>query len=167
MTEQRPAPVPLNPLPLSAQAFAPYGTVLAALEDGVEADTQDGLDLSRGAPRFYVMRLHDKPGRFDHITRHRSVTQCLASVGGGTWWLAVAPPDGPDDDAARPDEHRLVAFEIPGDVAVRLHRGTWHAGPFFAPSEMGFFNLELADTNVVDHHTVGLSTPFVLRPATT
>ncbi len=154
----------LSPQPLDPAAFAPYGAVLAALPDGAPAAQVDApaLDLSRGAPRFYVMQLHDRPGRFDRITRHQAVTQCLAAVGGGTWWLAVAPPDGPDDDAARPDESRLTVFEIPGHVAVQLHRGTWHAGPFFAAGEMSFFNLELADTNVVDHHTVPLQAPVEL-----
>ena len=35
-----------------------------------------------------------------------------------------------------------------------MHAGTWHAGPLFDnANEMDFYNLELADTNVVDHNT--------------
>lgn len=43
---------------------------------------------------------------------------------------------------------------IPPGHFIKLHEGTWHAGPLFdAPDTMSFFNLELADTNVVDHNT--------------
>jgi ureidoglycolate hydrolase len=142
-------------VPLAAAAFAPYGQVIVAADDGGRFGAGDAqLELDRGTPRFYLMRLVDRPPTFDRITRHRAVTQCLAAVGGGEWWLAVAPPDGVDESDAEPDLARLAAFTIPGDVAVKLHRGTWHAGPFFRSPTMSFFNLELADTNEVDHHTV-------------
>ena len=56
----------------------------------------------------------------------------------------------------------IRAFRIPGDVAVMLHTGTWHAGPLFEAAEMSFFNLELADTNVVDHHSCDLTSRYGL-----
>lgn len=140
---------------LTQGAFAPYGEVIVPREDGVSVGDA-ALDLSAGRPRFYIMRLSARPLSFDAITRHRRVTQCLAAVGGGDWFLAVAPPDGPDDPDAVPDETRLKAFRVPGDRAVKLHRGTWHAGPFFESEAMSFFNLELDDTNEVDHHTARL-----------
>ena len=53
-----------------------------------------------------------------------------------------------------PKESDLVAFRIPSNCFVKLHAGTWHAGPLFPePDNMSFYNLELADTNVVDHNT--------------
>jgi hypothetical protein len=70
----------------------------------------------------------------------------------------VARGDGPADEAPALDD--IVAFEIPGDVAVLLHRGTWHAGPFYDGPTMAFFNLELTDTNVADHDTSELDTRF-------
>ena len=54
----------------------------------------------------------------------------------------------------------IKAFRIPGDVAIKLHRGSWHAGPFFEDDEINFFNLELADTNEVDHQTCYLDQEF-------
>ena len=36
---------------------------------------------------------------------------------------------------------------------MKLHVGTWHAGPLFEGPAMAFFNLELSDTNIVDHFT--------------
>jgi ureidoglycolate lyase len=51
-----------------------------------------------------------------------------------------------------------VAREIsPFHRPAKLHLGTWHVGPFFVPDEVSFFNLELADTNVVDHRNCDLA----------
>jgi ureidoglycolate hydrolase len=140
---------------LTSEAFAPYGEVLVAQEDGTPVTAaEQALDLSQGTPRFYVMRLGARRSAFTRITRHHSVTQVLAAVGGGPWWLGVAAPDAGDGTAPTPGD--IVAFEVPGDVAVLLRRGTWHAGPYFDDESKAFFNLELADTNVVDHDTCRL-----------
>lgn len=147
-------------VPLTPEAFAAFGSVVDV--GGPDAP----LELHRGAPRFWVMELRNRPGTFTRLTRHRAVTQCLAAAGGGTWYLAVAPPDGtaggPDDVDATPDLGRVTAFAVPGDVILRLHRGTWHAGPFFSTPTMRFFNLELTDTNDVDHHSVDLPDAHVV-----
>lgn len=141
----------------TAEALAPYGTLIEPGEDGAPFGPADAaLDLGRGTPRLYVMRLHGRPMLLRGITRHRRVTQCLASATGQDWFVALAPPDDPDDDAARPDPARLAAFRIPGGTALALHRGTWHAGPFFAAETADFLNLELSDTNESDHQTVPL-----------
>jgi ureidoglycolate hydrolase len=147
--------------PISAAAFAPYGDFIAQTEDGVPFGAADArLDLSQGTPRFYVMRLDARPLSFTRITRHLKVTQCLASVGGQSWLIAVAPPLEPDNAKAEPALESIKAFVVPGDAAIMLHKGTWHAGPFFEGRELGFFNLELADTNVIDHHNSYLDKRF-------
>ena len=153
--------------PLSARAFAPYGDVIEPAEDGALFGPADAtLELQLGTPRLYIMRLHDRVPSFHRITRHRAVTQCLASVGGASWLLAVCPPDGVELADAMPDVGRLAAFVIPGNVAVKLHRGTWHAGPYFDGSEHSFFNLELADTNEVDHHSEEIGDWRIVRDPT-
>lgn len=140
--------------PLSARDFAPFGTVIAARDGDAPFGPEDAqLELSAGTPRFSIMRI---PGRgliVKGITRHRACTQVLASVGGEPWILMVAPPKALDDPAAEPVLADLRAFAVPGDVAVMLHRGSWHAGPLFEGGARSFFNLELADTNIADHQT--------------
>ena len=50
-----------------------------------------------------------------------------------------------------PSAENMRAFRIPPGVYIKLHCGTWHAGPLFeAPEALDFANLELADTNVTD-----------------
>ncbi len=156
-----PAELRLRVEPLTAEGFACFGTVMAPTEDdaGFGPDAAE-LDLSQGTPRFYTMRIPGRGLTVEKITRHRRVTQVLASAGGHPWTMAVAPPIDVDDPTAEPAIDAIRAFRIPGDTAIMLNTGTWHAGPLFEPEPgrpgRSFFNLELIDTNVVDHHTCDL-----------
>ncbi len=137
---------------LTPEAFAPYGTVIPPMEDGTPFGPQDAaLFLTAGTPRFYAMRLPNRGLTISRITRHRNVTQVLASASGLPWMIAVAPPPDNDTDSAVPALGEIRAFRVPGDTAIMLKRGAWHAGPLFAEPEARYFNLELADTNIADH----------------
>lgn len=150
--------------PISPEAFQPYGQVTWAKADDRPYDREDAqLDLSQGIPRLYIMRLQHRGYRFHHITRHRQCTQCLGSLEGKTWLMAVAPPKTIDDLAAKPLPADIVAFSIPGNCFIKLHIGTWHAGPYFADPQMEFYNLELSDTNIADHHTCNLLETYGLE----
>ncbi|MEY2977660.1 MAG: ureidoglycolate lyase [Prochlorotrichaceae cyanobacterium] len=130
--------------------FQDYGQVILVTPDGKSFDHKDAqLVLSPGTPRFYLMRLSSTGRQFHRITRHQRCTQCLGSLGGQSWWLGVCPPSLDD----RPDRSQLKVFEIPGDRFIKLHQGTWHAGPLFESEFIDFYNLELSDTNTADHFT--------------
>jgi ureidoglycolate hydrolase len=148
--------------PLTGQAFAPYGQVMAPTLDGKLYGPEDAqLDITRGIPRFYILALKGPRAlTFRYITRHIAVTQCLASCGSKPWLVAVAPPNDPDNPHARPDPKQIRAFHVPGTVGIKLHRSTWHVGPFFAGDAADFYNLELSDTNQADHHPVKLDKEF-------
>ena len=132
--------------PISPTVFAPFGEVIAP---GREV----ALDVSEGTPRFSILALTRTGLGFDRITRHRKVTQCLGALGGKDWYLGVAAPG---TDPAR-DRDAVTVFHIPGDTVIKLHRGTWHAGPLFNHDRVEFTNLELDDTNDTDHDTVELT----------
>ncbi|MEM6836633.1 MAG: ureidoglycolate lyase [Cyanobacteria bacterium P01_C01_bin.120] len=143
--------------PISATAFAPFGQVIFPSVDGTPFGPDDAqLKLDEGIPRFYIMRLESKGQKFHAITRHRQCTQCLGALAGADWWMAVAPP-GP---SAEPDPAAIRAFHIPGNCFIKLHVGTWHAGPLFNTPVVDFYNLELSDTNVTDHQTCQLRSRF-------
>lgn len=147
--------------PVSPAAFTPFGCVMPPLDDGVPFGPADAqLQLGAGTPRFYTMRIPGRGMMVTHITRHRRVTQALAAAQGLSWVIAVAPPRDPDDPGAQPALEEIRAFRIPGDTAIMLARGTWHAGPLFDTDWGCFFNLELADTNVVDHQTCNLAAHY-------
>lgn len=146
-----PAIQPLVAQVLTPEAFRPYGQMITACADGKAYDGNDAqLDLSQGTPRFYMMRLHQKGRRFSQITRHDRCTQCLGSIEGKAWLIAVAPA------GSKPLQRDIVAFHIPGNCFIKLDRGTWHAGPYFDEEFVDFYNLELSNTNLTDHQTYNL-----------
>lgn len=153
----------LPALTLTPEAFAPFGTVIPPQPDGNPQGSHDAvLQLAAGTPRFYCMRLANRGLVVRRITRHRQVTQVLASAGGLPWLLAVAPPPAKDTIDAEPPPEAIRAFRVPGDVAVMLLRGTWHAGPLFDAPQASFFNLELSDTNLTDHWSCNLTQRYGL-----
>ncbi len=136
---------------ITPENFSPYGQVIFASQDGKAYDIEDAeLNLQNGTPRFYIMRLNKRGRRFHKITRHLQCTQCLGSLEGKDWLIAVCPPN---NDLNQPVLEKIAAFRIPGNCFIKLHQGTWHAGPYFEHEIVDFYNLELADTNVVDHFT--------------
>ncbi|SDZ31365.1 ureidoglycolate lyase [Herbiconiux ginsengi] len=159
---------PTETVHLTAEAvtdenFRPFGVVLHALEDGTPfTDEEAALDVSEGTPRFYLMTLRDKPLQFTRITRHLHTTQTLMAAGGAEWFIAVAPARGLSEGEV-PLVDDIKAFAIPGDVAITMAKGTWHSGPYFAAEELAFVNLELSDTNIVDHHSYQLDRELGIR----
>ncbi|KAK6933313.1 hypothetical protein RJ641_036207 [Dillenia turbinata] len=164
--------VELKPIEATPESFKEYGQVIEASPDGEEFGPQDAqLDLTQGTPRFYIMHLEERPFHFSTITHHASVTQCLGSIGGHVWYLGVARPSVVDSAEGEnglkmnvvkskcghfyvpPSVEDVRVFRISGNKFVKLNRGTWHAGPLFGADSMDFYNLELSNTNLVDHTT--------------
>lgn len=134
---------------ITPENFRRYGQVISASLDGKTYDTEDAqLNLTQGIPRFYIMRLLHKGRQFHKITRHVRCTQCLGSLEAKDWFIAVAPPNQTSDVPLREE---IAAFRIPGNCFIKLEVGTWHAGPYFDHEFVDFYNLELTDTNIVDH----------------
>jgi ureidoglycolate hydrolase len=129
--------------------FRCYGQVIFASPDGKFFDAEDAqLNLQNGTPRLYIMRLHEKGRKFRKITRHLECTQCLGSLEGKDWLIAVCPPH---NDVNEPVLEKIAAFRIPGNCFIKLEVGTWHAGPLIEHEFVDFYNLELTNTNQVDH----------------
>lgn len=138
---------------ITPESFLPYGQVIVASDDHTPFDAKDAqLQLQRGTPRFYLMRLYERGRKFHSITRHQFCTQCLGSLEGKDWLLGVAP----SNQAPIPAWEDIVVFRISGNCFIKLEVGTWHAGPYFDTACLDFYNLELSDTNLVDHDTCNL-----------
>ncbi|MEC4986526.1 MAG: ureidoglycolate lyase [Oscillatoria sp. PMC 1068.18] len=135
---------------ITLENFQPFGQLIIPTEDGKQFDQTDAqLNLKNGTPRFYLMQLKNKGRQFSQITRHNQCTQCLGSLEGKEWLIAVAPPTSQEI----PEMNQIVALKIPGNCFIKLKTGTWHAGPYFDEDFVNFYNLELSDTNLVDHFT--------------
>lgn len=140
---------------ITKENFQPYGQLILPAEDGKVYDQTDAqLNLNNGIPRFYIMSLSHRGRKFQTITRHSLCTQCLGSLEGKDWLIAVAPPSV----ASQPNIEEISAFQIPGNCFIKLNIGTWHAGPYFDHQIVNFYNLELSNTNIVDHFTYNFRT---------
>jgi len=154
---------------LEPKIFAPYGEVISPRGAGTQFDnnTHDpersgdeaSLTLTHGTPRLWIMQLRKNGLSFSKMARHRRVTQCLGSLQGKEWFIAVAPPNDLAD-GTQPDIAKIGAFRIPGDCIVKLHVATWHAGPLFLHDECLFLNLENLDTNKRDFEDCDLPGEF-------
>jgi ureidoglycolate hydrolase len=155
--------------PLDAAAFRPFGEIIKPRSgaqnqfDSIPYDPETGTDEARltlcaGQPRLWIMHLRNRGLVFDRLARHRRVSQCLGALQGQEWFIGVAPPQDPADDSCPPIAS-VAAFRVPGDCVIKLHVGTWHAGPHFTHSECLFLNLENLDTNKRDFHAIDLPSP--------
>ena len=134
---------------ISTKNFYPYGQVIYPNIDGKAYNSKNAQLVLQGTPHLYIMRLHQRGRKFQTITRHLRCTQCLGSLAGKDWLIAVAPASA----ASEPALTAITAFRIPGDCFIKLEVGTWHAGPYFESEFVDFYNLELSDTNINDHDT--------------
>ncbi|NJL79695.1 MAG: Ureidoglycolate hydrolase [Richelia sp. RM2_1_2] len=136
---------------ITSENFQPYGQVIFPNKDGKTFDIEDAqLVLNNGIPRFYIMQLQHRGRKFHNITRHEKCTQCLGSLAGKDWFIAVCPAN---NHIKEPDLQDIAAFHIPGNCFIKLNLATWHAGPYFEHDIVDFYNLELSNTNEVDHFT--------------
>lgn len=157
----KPQPVPMHQLLATEPTphnLAPYGQLVLPMPHMTDFGPGDAdLRLDGGTPRFWVMALEHREPRVQALARHTRCSQCLASANGRPWWIVLAPPQ---PELTPPDPTLIRLFRIPAGVILKLHVGTWHAGPYFQEAQASFFNLELADTNSRDFTEVPLPKPL-------
>lgn len=125
----------LQPQPLTAAAFAPYGWVVQAdgraarpVNEGSSQRVDEVGELSLhaegGAPCLAVFRARarDPAGPWQTLERHRQGTQTFVPLGGVRYLVLVAL--GTD----APEPATLAAFVASGQQGITLRAGTWHHG---------------------------------------
>ena len=141
----------LRMLPVSAEAFAPYGWVAEAhvehrrsgrlINDGsslrVDGVGELALTSEGGTPCIAVFRAQprDPRGPWRELERHRLGTQTFVPMGGAPYVMLVALGE------TAPEPATLAAFIVHGQQAVTLRAGTWHHG-LIAPNGGDFVVIE-------------------------
>ena len=156
-----PMPDLIKPIRPQDPRFAACGTLLLPQDDPARFGSDDAeLHFAPdGQPRFYLMRLRRRPPLVAAMTCHHRVSQCLGSADAQPWWLAVAAPEA--GSTGLDARSVLLLKMLPGE-GVKLHPGTWHAGPYVSEPSALFFNLELRTTNDDDHNCRPLDQPLPL-----
>ncbi|WP_231856389.1 hypothetical protein [Synechococcus sp. MIT S9508] len=131
------------------------GTGLREVDDMTPPGDQDAeLRFGPGQLRYYVMRIPLRPQPITAMTRHLQATQCLSSAEGRPFWMLLAAPQ---TKVPVLDASAAWLLKLNHGEGIKLHLGTWHAGPLFEAASASFFKLELADTNQSGHETLPLS----------
>src|SRR4029079_5697984 len=114
---------------LDAKLFAPFGEVIYPRAAGSQFDVnpydpetraeEPSLTLTNGTPRLWIMRLKKNGLVFSKLARHRRVTQCLGSLQGKEWFVAVAPP-GDLADGVAPNLREWRRFESPAIASLNF-----------------------------------------------
>ena len=124
--------------PLTAEAFAPFGTVLSPKgRDRLPVNTYgDKLDIYREGfetdqpTEWFIVQGRRRAMSALFLERHRQLTQAFIPMNGDAFVTVVAPPDVGFEESGLPLLSETKAFIVPGDAAIQLHRGTWHENPF-------------------------------------
>jgi ureidoglycolate lyase len=122
----------LTPEPLTAEAFAPFGSVIEASDAAVKLDINQGhavrydrlaeVDVADGGGIPIVSLFRARPlGELVLKTfeRHPLGSQTFVPLSGRPYLVAVAPA-GPFDPAA------IRLFRAEGDQGVHYRKGVWH-----------------------------------------
>lgn len=122
----------LTPEPLTAEAFAPFGSVIEASDAAVKLDINQGhavrydrlaeLDVADGGGSGAISLFRAKPlGEpvLRVFERHPLGSQSFVPLSGRPYLVAVAPSGTFDPAAVR-------LFRAEGHQGVHYRKGTWH-----------------------------------------
>jgi ureidoglycolate lyase len=114
--------------PLTAAAFALFGTVLAKPDrpadfEGNRSHSWDLPFSTDGTAKISYSRFYRQAMKFALLERHFNVTQGFVPLDGAAFVMVVAPPTGRD---ATPAPEALRAFYLDGTAGLLMHAGTWH-----------------------------------------
>lgn len=159
----------LRPEPLTPEAFAPFGDVLAAtgapdrlINQGLcgrfhdrarldfGPDARAGLSIFKAVPRAL-------PYRLEMVERHPEGSQAFIPMTADPFLVIVAPDEGGCPGAPR-------AFLTDGAQAINLHRGTWHGvlTPLHEPGLFAVVDRIGATPNLQEHW---FPEPWTIHPA--
>jgi ureidoglycolate lyase len=126
----------LQPLALTAAAFAPYGSVVALATGGAVVnggsstrhEAVSALDLQREGGRAVVAVYDAQARRFPFeaqvLERHGLSDQIFLPLGGARRCVLLVAPY----QLAQPRAQDCMAFVTDGSQGVRIAAGTWHHG---------------------------------------
>lgn len=128
-----PSPSMLEPAPLTAAGFAPFGDVIETGAAREERSINNGcttryhdlaqltLDAAGGRPCLSIFRTTPLPTPLliEVLERHPRSSQAFQPLSGRPWLVVVAPAGELDPAAVR-------AFRAGPDQGVNFHPGTWH-----------------------------------------
>ena len=115
---------------LTDEAFTPYGNIIKPRVSGEQFDrayfydpskecTHVNLVMTNGEPTLRIMHQRLRGFAVSKIAPHHRVSQCLGSLQGKEWFMAVAAPTNGD---LQPRLEDITAFRMERPYRCRKHR---------------------------------------------
>ncbi len=156
--------------PLTGDAFAPYGQLIAARDEppAFKAPHLDAWQMDfavDGEIELMVVRYIHQEMRWTTMERHFDITQSFVALGGVASVMVVADPTDANDRSILPRPETVRAFLVDGAQGVMLWRGAWHALTRFpVPAAGGAFAMI---TGAATQHELERQNRDGTRPALT
>lgn len=150
--------------PLTAEAFAPFGDVLAPPTEPGRIYFEKGLKNGRAGARPSLAVTHARPLaalplRATVLERHEFSSQSFMPLDVSRWLVVVAPY-GADGG---PDPSRAIAFVAGPGQGVTYHMGTWHHGFTALDRPARFAIFMWRDGTSSDEEFRQLAAPFTVQ----
>jgi len=156
--------------PISAKAFAPYGSVIAApaaeptsRPEGMEywAGVAELPDLGVAYSVGYATQAR-RPFVQTMAERHMKTPELLMPVG-GDMVVVAGPAEYLDEPTRLPAPERFVAFRVPEGQGVIFGPGVWHWAPFAVDAAIKLLVIYTAGTAAGDAIVVPLPLEVALE----
>ena len=148
--------------PVSAQAFAPYGTVVRSPSDIGRTAYPDALMNKRPNARATLSASRALPKALpimgSEMERHRFSSQTFFPLDVARYLVIVAPHGA----GGMPDMQRARALMVPGDTAITYAADAWHHAMIALDRPACFSVLMWRDGTDADMEVVSLDMPFEL-----
>ncbi|MBS7803438.1 ureidoglycolate lyase [Rhizobiales bacterium TNE-4] len=145
--------------PISASAFARYGTLIDAGIDVPRLNFAVPVENVRETARANLCIVRPPvitlPFTVDTMERHAFSTQAFFPLDSTNYLLVVAEGDD------RPDLATAAAFLVPGTQAISYRRGVWHIGMAVLDAPCGMAMLVHEDGSARDTDYVAVP-PFTI-----
>jgi len=140
--------------PLTAAAFAPFGTVTDAGDQAEVGPIVNGRIGVGPRPRWSLAGVTTLPHRATVMERHRFSSQCFIPCDVGARWLVLVMPHSADGG---PDPAGALAFVADGGQALTYAPDIWHHPLTAIGAALRFAVLTHLDGGAEDTEFVALS----------
>ena len=147
--------------PLTAEAFAPYGEVLAAPREFgrtyIEQRLANGRPTAAPSLSFSLAKpIASLPLHATQMERHEFSSQSFVPMDPGRWFVIVAPIAANDG----PDENRVEAFVAEPGQGVTYGMNVWHHPLSVIGDPIRFAIFMWLERSRTDEEFVSLAEPF-------
>jgi ureidoglycolate lyase len=160
--------------PVTAEAFAPFGDVIATPSRAQDAEGPGWrwwaeTTALRGDDRPWTVGYLDlepaPPARFDWAERHMRSPEAVVPLSGACL-LYVAPPDDPEEPGRLPQLDAFRVFRLEPGTGVVLRPAVWHGAPIVVDGPTKAIVLLLEGTGRTDVTKVPFDdTPVLIEEA--